>query len=114
MTTQFQQELKIKLEEEARLVQEELEVFAKKIKDADYKTVFPSFGTNEDENADEVEEYETELTIERALEAKLQAVNNALKKMEQGTYGTCETCKKEISEERLKASPSARSCLSCG
>ncbi len=42
------------------------------------------------------------------LELRLKEVNDALKRMEDGTYGVCETCQKEISIERLKANPAAK------
>lgn len=41
------------------------------------------------------------------LELRLRDVNNALKRMEDGTYGICETCKEPIPLERLKANPAA-------
>ena len=41
------------------------------------------------------------------LELRLRDVNNALKRMEDGTYGICEICKEPIPLERLKANPAA-------
>lgn len=40
-------------------------------------------------------------------------LENALQKVEKGTYGLCESCKKEISTKRLKVMPSTRYCISC-
>lgn len=40
-------------------------------------------------------------------------VNEALRKIENGTYGLCESCGKEIAEERLDIIPYARLCISC-
>ena len=40
-------------------------------------------------------------------------VNDALRKINDGTYGLCENCKKEIAEERLDIIPYARLCISC-
>ena len=40
-------------------------------------------------------------------------INDALKKIEEGTYGTCEQCKKPVARVRLKALPFARLCLKC-
>lgn len=39
--------------------------------------------------------------------------NDALRKIDNGTYGLCEHCKKEIAEERLDIIPYARLCISC-
>ncbi|MDO8676266.1 MAG: TraR/DksA C4-type zinc finger protein [Candidatus Azambacteria bacterium] len=41
------------------------------------------------------------------LELRLKEVNNALKRMDEGTYGVCEICKEPIALERLKANPAA-------
>ena len=41
------------------------------------------------------------------LELRLRDINNALKRMEDGTYGMCEICKEHILLERLKANPAA-------
>jgi DnaK suppressor protein len=43
----------------------------------------------------------------------LNAVNDALAKIEKNTYGTCECCGEEIPAERLKAIPWTRYCIKC-
>ena len=40
-------------------------------------------------------------------------IEDALKKIEEGTYGICEGCKNLIARVRLKAIPYARLCLKC-
>jgi len=40
-------------------------------------------------------------------------VDDALKRIEEGTYGSCEDCKKIISKTRLKAIPYTRLCIKC-
>ncbi len=44
---------------------------------------------------------------------ELEDINNALKKIADGTYGICEMCGKEISIERLKVKPFAKYCVEC-
>ncbi|GBD27155.1 General stress protein 16O [bacterium HR30] len=44
---------------------------------------------------------------------KLQAIQDALDRIEQGTYGVCESCDSEIAEGRLIAMPFTRLCVSC-
>ncbi|MBI4134648.1 MAG: TraR/DksA C4-type zinc finger protein [Candidatus Sungbacteria bacterium] len=61
-----------------------------------------------EENADEVEEYETRLEETEILERHLADVVRALDKMQKGTYGLCEACGKEIPVGRLHANPAAR------
>lgn len=40
-------------------------------------------------------------------------IEAALRKIENGTYGVCEHCKRPIEKKRVKALPSARYCLAC-
>jgi len=40
-------------------------------------------------------------------------LENALQKIEKGTYGSCESCQKRIPTKRLKAMPYTRYCISC-
>ena len=44
---------------------------------------------------------------------KLQAIEDALERIEAGTYGICEMCEEEIAPERLEALPFTRLCVSC-
>jgi len=43
----------------------------------------------------------------------LRDTDDALAKMDDGTYGRCESCGGEISEARLEAMPAARLCITC-
>jgi len=59
--------------------------------------------------------YEEEVTL-GLLENEfdiLFEVQEALNRVEQGTYGRCEECGQEISRERLDALPYARLCIQC-
>jgi len=40
-------------------------------------------------------------------------IDDALRRLQDGTYGTCEDCTRQISPERLKAMPFARRCVDC-
>jgi RNA polymerase-binding transcription factor DksA len=40
-------------------------------------------------------------------------INNALRKIEEGTYGLCEICGKKIAKKRLLAIPYTRYCIKC-
>jgi len=44
---------------------------------------------------------------------ELEEINEALKKIEEGTYGICEMCDEPISEERLQIKPYAKYCIIC-
>jgi len=43
----------------------------------------------------------------------LYELDDALKKIEEGTFGICEGCKSTIAKTRLKALPYARLCVKC-
>ena len=43
----------------------------------------------------------------------LDDIEAALRKLEKGNFGVCESCRKAISAPRLKAMPWARYCISC-
>jgi len=62
-----------------------------------------------------VEEIEKQFAIRIAdREAKLlKKIEEALKKIEDGTYGICEACGKPIGYERLKLRPVASLCIEC-
>jgi DnaK suppressor protein len=40
-------------------------------------------------------------------------IDEALRRLDEGTYGICDDCGREISEARLKAIPFARRCKDC-
>ncbi|MCL4443075.1 MAG: TraR/DksA C4-type zinc finger protein [Actinobacteria bacterium] len=47
------------------------------------------------------------------LKEALQQVSDALAKLDNGTYGICESCGNPIEEARLEAKPTARQCIAC-
>ena len=44
---------------------------------------------------------------------KLQAIDDALARVEDGSYGACESCESDIAEARLEALPFTRLCINC-
>jgi len=61
--------------------------------------------------ADAREEFEARNAVEVTLESRLINVNEALKRIEDGTFGKCEIDGNEIEEARLEANPAARTCI---
>lgn len=45
--------------------------------------------------------------------SKLEAIEQALERIDQGTYGICEGCDGEITPQRLEAMPFTRLCVQC-
>ncbi len=61
--------------------------------------------------ADRFEEFEEKSSEMSALETRLKDVNDALKKIEEGTYGKCEVSGEDIELDRLEANPAARTTI---
>lgn len=58
-------------------------------------------------------EQEVSLSLLENQDQVLEEIVAALQRMEQGKYGTCERCRREIGMERLRAVPYARLCIDC-
>ncbi len=101
----FLGEMKKRLLSEKEQLENDLSGFAKKGKGETYVTEKPEVGDVYDENAQEVTEYQNELSVEPTLEKRLTRVNKALARLEDGTYGMCDG--ETTPEARLEADPSA-------
>ncbi len=55
-------------------------------------------------------EREKDLSILEAIESELADVEHALRRLDEGTYGTCEACGRPIDDDRLQALPATRLC----
>jgi len=73
----------------------------------------PDYGSESDDNAQEVEQYTTNLEADKVLEKTLEDINAALKSIEKGDYGKCKYCGKDIEEKRLLIRPFSSSCVAC-
>lgn len=106
---------KAKLEKEKELVEKELAEVGKKNPDnpSDWEAAPGDRDISQaDDNtlADSIEEYEENVAIVNTLENRYKDIKIALDKIEEGTYGICEVCGKEIEGDRLEANPSAQTC----
>lgn len=59
--------------------------------------------------------YDREFSLDLASNERklLYEIDEALKKIEEGSFGICEQCKSHIAKTRLKAIPYTRLCLKC-
>jgi len=55
----------------------------------------------------------TDIGVGRSLEAGLARTERALAKLDEGTYGICDSCGEPIAPARLKAMPDAVLCVEC-
>jgi DnaK suppressor protein len=58
-------------------------------------------------------EREIDLALEDSVRSALAKIDRAIAKLEEGTYGRCDTCGRPIGEDRLTAAPYATLCLDC-
>jgi RNA polymerase-binding transcription factor DksA len=56
-------------------------------------------------------EREKDFSLLEQLEAEIEDLDAALRKIDEGTYGVCEICGKPIDPERLAAMPGTRTCI---
>ena len=54
-----------------------------------------------------------EYSISSKQKIELNAINESLRKIANGTYGICEMCDENISIARLKAKPNVKLCITC-
>ena len=100
-------EFKKKLEEEGASIEREIKGLEK----------VPEFGTDvtdyNEEEADEAEEWSTNIGIAEPLKERLREVKTALGKIAEGHYGKCESCGEEIGVAVLSINPESRLCQEC-
>lgn len=98
------------LKKQKRALLAEKQKLEKKVAELDK---YPDYGRGEDDNAREVSDFESNLSIETQLKTLLKKTDSALKAIDAGTYGKCKSCKKAIEKGRLESMPYAEICVSC-
>lgn len=108
----LKEELKATLISTKARLESELSRFARPTDvPGEYETRYEDIGSDKDDNATEVEQYSDNVALEGNLEGQLAEVEEALVRMENGTYGVCSVCGKDIEEGRLRAYASAQECM---
>jgi DnaK suppressor protein len=112
LTEEQLEELRGALAAEKDAVEEEMAAHGKQS-----GTTWTGSSESEGEEADPIDAADNieELTVNVPLVANLgkrrKDIDDALDKMEKGTYGLCEVDKEPISFDRLEADPAARTCI---
>ena len=70
-----------------------------------------SYDQHQADMGTETFEREKDLSILEQVEAELADIEHALRRLDEGSYGTCEIDGKPIPDDRLEAVPAARLCL---
>ncbi|MCX6780558.1 MAG: TraR/DksA C4-type zinc finger protein [Candidatus Magasanikbacteria bacterium] len=108
-SNEFLAEIKTALEEQKTRLTRQLG----DLTDKETGSAFPNYGEGEDESAEEVATYDSNLQLIDSMGSEMRDVNESLGRLEKGTYGTCKYCGEQIDEQRLRARPTSSSCVAC-
>lgn len=79
----------------------------------DYYSELSVYDNHPADIASETFEMEMKFNLEESEKRHLKDVNDAIEKIENGTYGMCETCGKSIDIDRLEVIPYTTICAEC-
>lgn len=80
---------------------------------ADSTSELSSYDNHPGDLADETFERSKDLALRENANLASERIDAALEAMENGTYGTCQLCGKNIDPDRLAALPEATTCAAC-
>jgi DnaK suppressor protein len=83
------------------------------------KILRDDFSVNADDRFDEIDQATTD--VEQSMRMRLcnreilylKKIEESLSRIEEGTFGLCDSCEEEIGLKRLEARPTATLCVSC-
>ncbi len=84
-----------------------------------YKFMNEDFNLSSDEMSDEIDLSSAELEQNMKMRLRnrealfLKKIDEALEKIQAGTFGVCDCCDQNIEQSRLEVRPTANLCLSC-
>lgn len=110
------QELRAALDAETASLQEELAMYGKRdVTTGEWEGTSADEVNGEESDptdvADQIEELVVNVPLVADLQKRAHDVDDALGRMEAGTYGVCEICGEAIPLERLQANAAARTCI---
>ncbi len=110
LTPERLQRLRDQLEKQRQEMQEDMDNLKPDMLQTDTNA---GVGNHPAEDATMMYEQESFVSLQRHDRATLDRINRALHHMDEGTYGICERCGREIDFARLKAQPYATLCMDC-
>lgn len=87
--------------------------FAKKNQEGKFEVIHEEYGNSDEENSDEIEDEIQNESLLNTLNSQLENIDKAIEKVENGSYGKCESCGNPIEEKRLEFNPEATLCSVC-
>jgi DnaK suppressor protein len=102
--------IRTRLEQERQSLISDIDALV--IENQDQQTDY-GVGNHLADDATEVFTRERNIALRNNASDLLAQVEAALRRLDEGTYGTCARCGKEIDAERLEARPYATYCIAC-
>ena len=103
--------LRSRLEQEQKQLTEELEQLNASSRSIERRNGSP-FGKVEEE-ANGAADLEKRVALQSRIRDTLVQLEHALQKLDEGTYGLCDSCEQPINPARLEALPLAALCVNC-
>jgi DnaK suppressor protein len=99
----------------ARLLEKRRQLLAKLETSREQELLADSHASGDDmlDQALNLEDREASFQIAEIESAQVEQIDDAIERMQEGTYGVCEMCAEAIPAARLKALPSATLCIEC-
>ena len=95
-----------------KVLEKELKAALAELADLDKKLeVKGDYGLGQGDPA--IVQWELNLALRNRVEKKVEEIKKALKRLDEGTYGICEVCGKQIEEGRLEVLPYTTLCSRC-
>jgi len=115
MTNRTISTLRTRLEEDRKRLEREIaELRDVAIKATTYLEDEPeAFDNSIADDASSLVGRQTDMSLLENLDRELRDTQTALRRIHDGTYGSCEICGKPIAERRLEARPAAGTCIAC-
>ncbi len=103
---EFKKQILEQIDKINELIEHKLEAGSKSVSEESRDTHIEEMGTENNLR-------ELDLYIAQREEKFISNLENALKRIDSGTYGVCRACGKLISKKRLKLVPHATLCIEC-
>jgi RNA polymerase-binding protein DksA len=107
------EKIRVALQERCDELRQEYDQTIDEISEAQRDRLTDSAGDDQADTGTKTFEREQEISLANNILERINQVERALERLEEGNYGWCEKCGTAIPVERLAAFPSATLCVSC-
>lgn len=103
--------IQVQMREEKRKLELRLKTYEKEDPFSDPERVNDN-AASDTESREEVDHERIE-ALKLDISTNINAINEALTRIDKGTYGFCDNCGEMIDTDRLNANPTAKYCMNC-